>query len=478
MYSSTKLIVKSPIPIETELRLYNAVKRFAFKRFQDDGMNEKEVRESLRNIYGIGKKKKAKPKENEDEENEDEELEAKVGSKAVWINSWIVQSAVKDAKALYARFGDEKIVFGGKANQQRYVEGKITKEEYREKRLYQAATIIGEQKYGGNRLFDFDFENLKLTFKVSRKLHYEIEFEKPHRNEMETLLKLQELINENKVTITVTIARGYVCIGFDPSVLKVEKFPAPVKGRILSIDQNPEYIGIAVAQYGGNPEDEKGEYPEILYTGTIDLSSLVAKTGKASDSKESAYQHNKLRHETIEIAHDIDEMVKHWQCEKVVVEELSFKPKVDKGGNKIKSNREANRKNKNMWMRGLFTGKLEMLSELHGYGLVEVNAAYSSFCGNLVYGGPNTPDMVAAAIEIGRRGYIKYKKGCFYPSIDNTLIEEPWKQRLLESGTWVAAYKEANKAGLKYRFKLDDSVIHAVFSKFHKRRGISIYRFL
>jgi hypothetical protein len=59
-----------------------------------------------------------------------------------------------------------------------------------------------------------------------------------------------------------------------------------------------------------------------------------------------------------------------------------------------------------------------MLANIHKYELVEVNPVYSSIVGNFAYGNENTPDMVAASIEIARRAYKKFEKGWFYPKFN------------------------------------------------------------
>lgn len=61
---------------------------------------------------------------------------------------------------------------------------------------------------------------------------------------------------------------------------------------------------------------------------------------------------------------------------------------------------------------------------------VEVNPAYSSFVGNILYGNENTPDMIASSIEIARRGFKKFEKGWFYPEFNIENLNELWKQTL------------------------------------------------
>jgi len=53
--------------------------------------------------------------------------------------------------------------------------------------------------------------------------------------------------------------------------------------------------------------------------------------------------------------------------------------------------------------------------------MIEVNAAYTSQIGNILHGNEQCPDMVAASIEIARRGYKKFEKGWFYPDFKKSL---------------------------------------------------------
>ena len=158
--------------------------------------------------------------------------------------------------------------------------------------------------------------------------------------------------------------------------------------------------------------DEKNEF-KVLHKRVYDLSKLTKKSGKANDDKKSKHLVNKRRFETINLAYEIDNLVKSWHVKKVVVEDLCF--------NGIFKAKSLNRLCKNSWNRCLFENKLKILSKLHGYQVVEVNAAYTSIIGNIIYGNENCPDMVAASIEIARRGYKKFEKGWFYPDFSKSL---------------------------------------------------------
>ena len=118
-----------------------------------------------------------------------------------------------------------------------------------------------------------------------------------------------------------------------------------------------------------------------------------------------------------------------------------------------------------------------MLAGIHRYELVEVNPAYSSIVGNFAYGGPTTPDMIAASIEIARRAYKKFEKGWFYPKFNVERLDERWKQTLSGVKTWKNAFPKIKEAKLKYRFLLVDYIHNAVLSKWYSREKWKRYAF-
>ena len=115
-----------------------------------------------------------------------------------------------------------------------------------------------------------------------------------------------------------------------------------------------------------------------------------------------------------------------------------------------------------------------MLSSIFGYELVEVNPAYSSFIGNILYGSENCPDMIASSIEIARRGFKKYSKGWFYPIFNVDNLNEQWKQTLSGIEDWKSAFNQIKKSKLKYRFQLNEFISNAVFSKIYKQKHINL----
>ena len=133
---------------------------------------------------------------------------------------------------------------------------------------------------------------------------------------------------------------------------------------MLGIDQNPNYLGLSVIEF-----DEDNNF-KVLHKRVYDLIKLTKKSGKASDDKKSKYLVNKRRFETINLSYDINKLVKHWKCKKVVIEDLNFKSKLE--------GRARNRLCKNSWNKCLFENKLKTLSKFHGYEIVEVNPCYTS----------------------------------------------------------------------------------------------------
>lgn len=125
----------------------------------------------------------------------------------------------------------------------------------------------------------------------------------------------------------------------------------------------------------------------------------------------------------------------------------------------------------------MFVNKLKMLANLHKFNLIEVNPAYSSIVGNFAYGSENTPDMIAASIEIARRAYRKFEKGWFYPKFKIQFRDEQWKQTLGAVDDWKGLFPKIKESGLKYRFLLRDYIQNAVFSKNYIQKCYSIYTF-
>lgn len=431
--TTIKLKLENEIDILKEQQTFSSIVRLSFNRYQD-GFKEKDIRSYLKQKFPD-------------------------------TNSWFTQCGIKVGSQLYQKHKDKKIIFGGKFNLRQYLKKLISKNEFKEKRLL-PITIQGEQLHKGNRLFDFDFENNEIIFKLSKSNHKRLKYKIPHKKIRNNLIRLQELVDNKQITITVSLNKSNIYLIFDESKILNCNFKNLKKNRVLGIDMNPNYIGLSILEF-----DKKDNF-KILHKQVFDLSKLTQKSGKSSLDKKSKYLNNKRHHEIIQIVHDIAKFVDYWKCDKVVIEDLNIKSS-DKGNGK-----HFNRLCNNVWNRNLFVNKLKSLSLLCNFSLVEVNPCYSSFIGNIIFGNENTPDMIAASIEIARRGYKKFEKSWFYPSIKDEKINEQWKQTLSRFDNWKSAFQEIKKSKVKYRFLLQDYIQNAVFSKFYNQKQIFNYRFI
>ena len=428
---TVKLTICNDVDVLDDMRVFSSIVRVAFNRYQD-GLEEKEVRTYCNARFSH--------------------------------NSWFIQSAIKEGAALYQLNGEKHILFGGKNNLHQYLRGLIDKATFKYRRMFPIG-IQGEKRCKGNRLFSFDLVNQRLIYKPNKERHVEIRFLPMKKKIAEELAKVQELTEQSNITVSVKISDKHVWLTYDETLISDERYKKLQSRRVFGIDMNPNYIGLSVIEFNKNDEFT------VLHKQVFDLSKLTISSGKASTNAASKYLTNKLKHETIAISYEISKLVNVWKCKTVAIEDLSIKPSDKKKGTYF------NRLCNNKWERNLFINKLKMLANLHKFNLIEVNPAYSSIVGNIAYGDENTPDMVAASIEIARRAYKKFDKGWFYPRFNIQFRDEQWKQTLGSVDNWKGLFSKIKETGLKYRFLLRDYVQNAVFSKNYIQKCYSIYTF-
>ena len=405
-----------------------------------------------------------------------------INQKFEGLNSFIIQNAIVQAQGIFNNYQSRKldyekknpgkklkeVYFGGRKNLKDYLAKRKTKEEFRYSRLI-PITIAGETRHKGNRLFNLYFENNRVEFKPKCKVKIPIEF-KLSNKQKEELLKVQELCLKKEFAIAIGLNNDYITFCYDEEKLNKDKFYFSdlKENRVLGIDQNPNYLGLSIIEFTDDINFK------VIYKQVFDLSKLTKKSCKSSDNSKSKYLVNKRKFETLNLAYEIDNLVNYWKCNKVVVEDLKFK------SNNLKS-KEQRRLCKNSWDRCLFENKLKMLSKLHGYEVVEINPCYTSQLGNIIHGNENTPDMVAASIEIARRGFKKYQKSWFYPSFNKSLsrINEQWKQTLSDNfiRDWKGLFSLIKESKLKYRISLDNCNVSKVLSLNNKKSYISLMQY-
>ena len=422
-----KLKIMNNIDLNYELRTYNSVVHFAYNRFHDDrSAKEKDIRSQVNQLF------KGK------------------------LNSWLLQCAIKEAKSIQERHCNKKVIFGGKLLYKRYLRKLITKEEFNKQKQIPISSQ-GEILRKGNRMFDFHFDNQSLVFKISKDKHIDIQLGNIHKNLQKELNRLNELCYDKKTTVSIKLNNDYIWITYDEKLLNNSmKFSELKDNRVMGLDLNPNYIGLSVIEF-----DKKDTF-KVLYKQVFEIKLLT-------DKNVSKY---KRHYEIIKICHTINGLINYWKCKKLSIEDLN-KKQSDKGQGK-----NFNRLCNNVWDRTLVTNKLLMLSNIYGYELVKVNPAYSSFIGNLIYGNSETPDMVAASIEIARRGYKKYEKKWFYPDFNIERLDEQWKQTLTGVKDWKNAFLKIKNSKVKYRVLLNDIAQNAVFSKFNRKSKVISYLFI
>lgn len=428
---TVKLTICNEADVLNDMRIFSSIVRVAFNRYQD-GMEEKQVRAYCNARFNH--------------------------------NSWFIQSAIKEAAALYKLNGSKHILFGGRNNLRQYIRGLIDKDTFKYRRMFPIG-IQGEKRCKGNRLLSFDLDNQRIIYKPNKERHVEIKFLPMRKKIANELSLVQDLAEHNKITVSVKLSDKYVWLTYDETLISDERYKKLKPRRVLGIDMNPNYIGMSVIEFNKNDEFT------VLHKQVFDLSKLTISSGKSSTDSVSKHITNKLKHETIAIAHEISKLVNVWKCKTVAIEDLSIKPSDKKKGSYF------NKLCNNKWERRLFVNKLKMLANLHKFNLVEVNPAYSSIVGNFAYGSERTPDMVAASIEIARRAYKKFDKGWFYPRFNIQFRDEQWKQTLGPVDDWKALFQKIKESKLKYRFQLLDYIQNAVFSKNYIQKCYNIYTF-
>lgn len=386
------------------LKQYSSMLRFAYNRFLE-GKSEKEIRFLSKSLSNIK-----------------------------LLNSWMVQCAIREAKGIKTKFKDKIVIFGGKKNFLERLNNKITKEEFQKKRL-SPISIQGEKLQKGNRSFRLDIiENNRIIFKLNKKKHLEFKLPFLKNNYKRDLFRLQELNEQEGYTYTVKFDLKHIYISFEEFKNESVKL---LKTRYIGIDMNPDSIGISVLDDG-----------KILHTQEFSLKPIFQKIFEqklSSDSKQMKHFQSKLQFETIEIAKQITKIAKHFRCQTVFIEDLSFKGK--------SHSKKANRKNKNLWKKELFVLNLTKRLSIEHIDIHNVNPAYSSFIGNMQY---DFTDPINASIEIGRRGYeykIKKNLKSFYPIL---WVKNQWKEEASKQKDWKEFFKSIKNMKLKYRVSLDD----------------------
>ena len=398
----------------------------------------------------------------------------------VFIDSHFKNSAIFDSKTL---LHNDKVIFGGKKLFIDRCQNKISKEEFRLNKL-RPLYSVGESSRKGNRKFLIITEN-HIIFKPTKEEHFLLKIN-PSKNYQNYLIQLSQLAEEKKIPIDFKLDLDYVYISFDLNKLKSERIISEkIKDRYFAIDMNPNYVGYTVIDW------IDGQNYKIIDKGAISLKDLndfdnsLKGKGFTSDSKERKYISNKRNYEISDIAHKLERIANHYECENFVMEDLSI-PSKDNGKGK-RFNRLCN----NQWCRNRFCNIIKKLCKLDKIKILEVIPNYTSFIGNLVYRSEKLPDFVLASIEISRRGYEfnhQYilkdkdkKKNIVQGNFDEDKVVYAQSLEELGINETFSSFKELYdkvKKSVKeeYRFPLEKCSV-TVFSKNSIRNYQTLYKF-
>lgn len=392
----------------------------------------------------------------------------------VFVDSWFKQSAIYKAKDLLEI--NEKVIFGGKKLFHNRMKNKISKEEFQIKKLM-PIYLIGEASKKGNRKFDFKvIEQNLIVFKPNFATKINLQLPKLRKNFKQELIILQELMENSKIPILVSLDLENIYISFEEQNLNNINYEK-VNNRIMSIDLNPNYIGYSIIDWK-NEDQFRIIKKEVLSIKDLNDKQFELKKLKIC-SKDKLMKHitNKRHFEIYEISKYLSNVAKHYKIEFFGMDSLKFKTSDKQKGKKF------NRLVNNLWNRNKLIDNLTRRLKLNSIKIINIPCQYSSFVGNLMYN--QNPDAVAASIEINRRCYliVNKKKDIVFPDFKKTIktlrasLEECSKSCIVIDSikSWKELYNIVKNSKLRYRVSLEDK-FSKVFRLFNKKSFINCYQ--
>ena len=385
------------------------------------------------------------------------------------IKSYLKRCAVKNATQLLKDEGEKQLIFGGRKNFIDRCKGKITKDDFLNKRLSKLF-IIGESNQHGNRMFVINDDLESFSFKPTIKDKITLSIDGRYKRYKSTLNKLYHLQQDKQISITYQLNDEYVYLTYDETLLNQYIGYQPIKNRIFAIDLNPNYIGWSVVDWKNSSEFE------VVKSGVISIKDIndidFNLKNKSSESKERIYINNKRTFETYEISKLLVNTAKYYRCEVFGLEELDIKSKDTTRG------KHYNKLVNNVWNRNKLVNNINKRCNVYSIIVMLVKPNYSSFVGNFLFRDLKLPDMVLASIEIGRRCY-EFKAQYIDKSKDkrkNIILPDvnDFNDRYIKSleefnipgeiKDLVKIYYFLKNAKSRYRVSLDD-LYHLEFSR-------------
>ena len=324
---------------------------------------------------------------------------------------------------------------------------KELRSEWKDKRKYMMI-MQGEAARNGNRFFDFsELKNGIIYYKPKMGVKIKMLINIKGGKRKNIVNDLQNYAMVKSLPITCKLSSEEIHISYDETIINNTKFEEKkirkelkklnlhkeeyknrwreeyikhedkilkdkIKHRYCGLDLNPDGIGVIIAdKLKDNPNVE----PSIIHKEFISFKDLNVKLKLSSSDKRQIKQNNKRKYEISCAVKHIFKIIKHYKVSHFITEDLDFSKSENDRGNK-KVNRYVN----NLWCRTLLNRLFTKYTNIRGIKWIQVNPAYSSFIGNIKY---KLYDPVAAALEITRRGQVKYMKGgSIFPRFNKSFL--------------------------------------------------------
>ena len=343
---------------------YNCVLRFTYNRYQENPeYSTKEITE----------------------------LQHKMNN--VHIDSHFLNSARYVAKSMSDK---PKVIFGGKSLFIDRCNNKISKEDFKIKRLVPMCSI-GQANKQANRKFTI-IDETHILFKPDRQHHYTITLPKLRKNYKQDILKLLDLQNKCACPITYRLSLNQIELSFENNYLKQDSY-SKVDNRVFAVDLNPNYIGWSVVDWVDSDNYKLVDAGVVSNRYFTDAENSIK---AASNDAVKLKLNHKRDFENIDTVLYLMNVCKHYKCQIFSIENLDMVTSDKKLGHKY------NRLVNNQWNRNKTYNLFHKYCDINDIRFMSVVPNYSSFEGNLIYRELGLPDMCLSSIEIGRRGFEFY----------------------------------------------------------------------
>ena len=433
--------------IKDYMKQYSSCQHYVYNRIQE-GLSQKQIKQNIKSLNNIN-----------------------------LLDSWFIQCSFYDIP------NKDKVIFGGKKNFFQRIKGKISKEEYKLKRLSSLYSIgeIVNKSVKANRKFHIEQDLTSIIFKPNKQTKLQLNLIGVG-NRLNILKKLYLKQEQHQIKIAYKLDLEYIYICFEETDIVNIEYQV-ISNRVMSIDMNPNYIGWSIIDWKSESDFNIIKSDVISIKKLNDYDQSLKDKGLSSESKERKYISNKRNYETLQISKNLINKAIYYKCQIFSIEDLNIK------SGDCNKGRRFNKLVNNSWCRNKLINNLVKRCNIFGIKLLQVKPEYSSFIGNFLFRTLNLPDPILASIEISRRGYEFYnqyitkvkeiKKNIIQPKIDQ--FRNLWIKSLEEfdlKDNWLdfkQLYLYFKKSKLKYRLSIDNNL---QFSRvFSSKSQLSVYNY-